>query len=151
MNRLAATRGLACAVLVATGVVVGAAPAAQAEDRTLRFTGTLTDLTTVPDRTGAQQPGDRAVFVVVLSRDGRTVGRSPHECTAVNARYTLCTSVIDLPRGQISLQTALTTETTAPVVAVTGGTGRFRGASGELRIAFNDDGTQDWRLQLDTP
>jgi len=150
------TRSAAAALAATTlagaatfGSIAQASPAHHG-GATLRLTGTVVSFHAVPDRpSGApQRAGDETFFVVKLSRDGRTVGRAPHHCVAADARYSLCTSVADLRRGQISLETALLPTTKVATVAVTGGTGAYRGVTGELDLTQRSDGTISWVFHL---
>jgi hypothetical protein len=86
---------------------------------------------------------------VQLTDRGRLVGHSPHHCTAITADDTLCESVMVLDGGQITLQTALGADVPSVIhVAVTGGTGTYRNAQGQLTITLNTDGSQTWNLDL---
>lgn len=118
----------------------------------LQFRATIAQFTAVPNRpsTAAQQPGDQLFYVAQLTQHGKHIGASPHHCTAITAQYSLCEAVAVLPNGLITFQTALGGTNLPPIVkvAITGGTGDYRAAHGELRITANSDGTQTWRLDL---
>jgi hypothetical protein len=140
---------IAAAAIVPVSLSASASPASGVE---LRFDGTVTSYVAMPARSGGspQHPGDEAFFDVQLTQNGRTVGHSPHHCTAITADDSLCESVIVLDGGQVTLQTALGATNTPPVVhvAVTGGTGAYRNAQGELTLTANPDGSQSWDLNL---
>jgi hypothetical protein len=140
---------IATAAIVPVTLSASASPAGGVE---LRFDGTVTSFVAVPVRSGGspQHPGDQVFFDVQLSENGRSVGHSPHHCTAITANDTLCESVIVLADGEVTLQTALGITNAPPVVhvAVTGGTGTYRDAQGELTLTANPDGSQTWVLDL---
>jgi hypothetical protein len=140
---------IATAAIVPITLSASASPAGGVE---LRFDGTVTSFVAVPARSSGspQHPGDQVFFDVQLSENRSPVGHSPHHCTAITAEDSLCESVIVLADGQITLQTALGTTNAPPVVhvAVTGGTGIYRNAQGELTLTANPDGSQTWDLEL---
>ena len=151
MNPRTASRGIAGLLLVGAGAVaMGAVPADGAQSRTFHLTGTVTSYRAVPLRPegAAQQPGDQTYFVTHLTHGKADMGDAPHHCVAVDRQYTLCTSVADLPGGKLTMSTSLQPTTTAPTVAVTGGTGEFAGASGQVRITYTADGKQSWVVTL---
>jgi hypothetical protein len=85
--------------------------------------------------------GDKFVITQDLYRDEEKVGHSGIECTFVRlegeaAATAQCVASFVLPAGQITVQGLVTfTQDDEPfTVAVTGGTGRYRDADGELRV-----------------
>jgi hypothetical protein len=151
---------VAAAVLLAgTGAALAVVPAASA--------GTTLRLTTVavPDRNtdldlGAPgpSPGDTQVFLDDVQRDGRTIGTSGGSCTLTALSESrlagACTATLVLPRGQITAQGAFDEDPAAGpdgfTWAVTGGTGRYAGAGGEIVGVFRP-GTDvvDLEVRLD--
>jgi hypothetical protein len=86
-------------------------------------------------------PGDRLFFSEDLYRDDERVGINGGECVIVRVQSETtatanCVATLSLPGGQITVQGLITfTEGDPPfTVAVTGGTGRYRDADGEMRI-----------------
>jgi len=143
--------------LVATALLGGAtwsAVAAQAAPPqhgwTLHFRGEIVSYVAVPDRSdgSAQQAGDQSFFVTALSRHGHRVGEAPHHCVAEDPTYSLCTAVARLPRGDISLETLLPASGDTLKVAVTGGTGVYRGVTGEADLRVTSATTQAWTISL---
>ncbi|HZC52717.1 MAG TPA: hypothetical protein VE441_09500 [Mycobacterium sp.] len=157
MNRYGKRLALSGIALLGAGAITTAAiPSASAGTQVLQFTGIPTSFTAIPERSGAgatQHAGDQSFFVISLSQDGHAAGRAPHHCVAVDANYAVCTSVAVLSGGQITMQTALEATSTSStlVIAVTGGTGTYRGATGQLRVVRNADGSQSWTFDLTTP
>ncbi len=149
---------LAAAVLLA-GTALAVVPTAAA-DTTLRLTTVA-----VPERNtdldlGDPGPstGDTQVFLDDVQRDGRTIGTSGGSCTVTalseNRLAAACTATLILPRGQITAQGAFDEDPSAGptgfVWAVTGGTGRYAGAGGEVVGTFRP-GTDvvDLEVRLD--
>ncbi len=105
-------------------------------DRTLTLTEVQTGATFVNishSQNGA--PGDEAIFRSALRMDGKRVGFSTVVCQIVLGRKLQCNGVYHLPGGTLT-GTALvpaSQTSTAPVrVAITGGTGRYDQASGQV-------------------
>jgi hypothetical protein len=104
--------------------------------------------------------GDEFVFSETLSRRGHEVGESGGVCTAtqVTPPYDVttfhCVATLSLRRGQITLQGLIELQgedDPGPfTVAITGGTGAFRGAGGEARIRNVDDTTTIYKLRFDS-
>jgi hypothetical protein len=161
MRTMFAVRGAVLAVL-ALGVLVFGSTIAEAHGkgkRTLRLVATeiqseFLDL-------GATGPslGDELVFSESLSRRGREVGESGVVCTItqVTPPYDVityhCIGTLSLRRGQITLQGLIEVQgedDSGPwTVAITGGTGAFRGAGGEARVRDRDDDTTIYKLRFD--
>ena len=149
--------------VIALGVLVFGSTIAEAHGkgkRTLRLVATeiqseFLDL-------GAPGPslGDEFVFSETLSRRGREVGESGGVCTAtqVTPPYDVitfhCVATLSLRRGQITLQGLIEVQSeddSGPfTVAITGGTGAFRGAGGEARIRDVDEMTTIYKLRFAT-
>ena len=98
------------------------------------------------------QPGDQILFVTELSQRGKHVGNSPHHCTVVSADYTVCEAAADLPGGELTFQTQLGPHNGGDItsVAVTGGTGIYRGAHGQLVITALPDGSATWSITINS-
>jgi hypothetical protein len=91
------------------------------------------------DRNGELSQGDQYVFTNDLFRGGEKVGTDGGVCSAVRLDAGLltdhCTATLSLPRGQITAQWLITLargEERPIVAAITGGTGAYRTAHGEL-------------------
>ncbi len=138
-------------LLIGTVLVAGAASAltvlpAAAADQPLHLTTVA-----VPDRNtdldlGQPGPsaGDTQVFLDDVQRDGRTVGTSAGSCTLTTISDTrlagACTATLILSEGSLTTQGAFDEDpATGPAGytwAVTGGTGRYAEAAGEVVGAF---------------
>lgn len=99
--------------------------------------------------------GDRSVFTHELSKDGEVVGFDGGVCTVVRtedgAPYILCNVSMNLPGGTITFQTFIEEKFPPPpfYTAITGGTGRYRGARGEMHIDPASPDTHFYTIQLD--
>jgi hypothetical protein len=104
--------------------------------------------------------GDQRVFTDDLFQDGRRVGQDHGYCTVTRITGTApsrtvtseCLATAILPRGQITAQgTATGPEQGAPppfANAVTGGTGAYRTARGEVRISPISNTESDITMRL---
>ena len=111
---------------------------------------------------GATGPslGDQLVFSETLFRRGNEVGESGVVCTVVQVTppYDVvtfhCVGTLSLRRGQITLQGLIEVQgedDRGPwTVAITGGTGAYRGAGGEARVRQRDDDTSVYTLRFDS-
>ena len=92
------------------------------------------------DNGSVEDDGDMAVFRdPLLNRKGKQVGSTQVQCQTIFGNDQCIGTATLNGRGQIAYQG--TAEATNPVrLAVTGGTGEFRKAHGELQIEFPDEG-----------
>jgi hypothetical protein len=97
-------------------------------------------------------PADLIVFDDALLVDGTQVGHEVGSCVVVDVSagpLASCTAVITLD-GQGTIAFALeNSPAPSKVLAVTGGSGRYRGADGEGVLVENGDGTGTLTLDLD--
>jgi hypothetical protein len=111
---------------------------------------------------GAPGPslGDELVFSESLEQHGRDVGMSGAVCTVTHAMapYDVltyhCVGTLSLRRGQITLQGLIEVQgedDPGPfIVAITGGTGAYRGAGGEAVVRETPFGTRVYKLRFDS-
>jgi hypothetical protein len=111
---------------------------------------------------GAPGPslGDEFIFSEVLRERGREVGTSGGVCVVTETvpPYTVvtfhCVATLSLRRGQITLQGLVEVQgedDPGPfTVAITGGTGAYRGASGEAVIRDVSDTVTIYKLRFDS-
>ncbi len=99
--------------------------------------------------------GDRSVFTHELSHDGEVVGFDGGSCTVVRLEdghsHIVCNVSMNLPDGTIAFQTFVEEVFPPPpfFAAVTGGTGAYRGARGEMHIDPASPETHFYTLYLD--
>ncbi|MGV9455663.1 allene oxide cyclase barrel-like domain-containing protein [Streptomyces sp. NPDC003635] len=155
MLRSIRTLGALGAGLAAATALVTAGPvSAQEDDFTLYAREVAGDETGEPQQ--VPKVGDSFTFADDLFQEkgGERVGRDGVACTVVRTGNPLdiqCLGTFVLSGGQITAQVLMTvplTEEEQPPfdAAVTGGTGDYRGASGQIR--FTDDGDYQ-RLDFD--
>jgi hypothetical protein len=113
---------------------------------------------------GAAGPsvGDRFSVFGDVFRNGRRVGAGGYECVtllfrpganpsaAPEAATDQCQATLSLPRGQITVQGLVDRTGPVPVtLAITGGTGKYRAAHGELETSGpNEAGDEPLKLRL---
>ena len=151
------TRGitLTAAVLAGAGSLLVAVPAA-AHDHPLRLTLVPARNTDLDLGDPGPSAGDSQVFLDDLQRDGETVGNNAGSCTVTTFTETrlvaACTATLMLPEGTITTQGVFDEDPSAGpagyVWAVTGGTGRYAGAGGEVTGTFRP-GTDIVDLEVD--
>lgn len=91
-------------------------------------------------------PGDEFIFSANLKRHGKKVGDLNAKCTLVLHNKLICEGVFRLPGGTLTAQTLLPSQdSNAPNhIAITGGTGSYRGATGEVvSTSVNDNVSRD--------
>jgi hypothetical protein len=139
-------RRTAAAVLIAgAGTALAVQPAADAHQPLRLVTIAVPDRNTDLDL-GEPGPsaGDQNVFLDDVQRDGRTVGTSAGSCTIVTISDTqlagACAATVTLPEGSLTVQGAFDENPqvgpTDFVWAVTGGTGRYATARGDVTGTF---------------
>jgi hypothetical protein len=152
----------AAVVIVALGILLFAPGVANAHgDRkqTLRLIATELQFEFVDVGASGPSLGDQIVFSESLERFGRDVGMSGVVCTVTHlvAPYGVttfqCIGTLSLRRGQITLQGLIEVQgedDPGPFkVAITGGTGAYRGAGGEAVVRVRSDGTSVYTLRFD--
>lgn len=157
MTVLATT--IVTAGLITAGLVTGTAGPATAGN-VLRLDATTEQFALVDHDGKGPGPGDQLVSSDRLTRAGSTtpIGTDAVTCTVVNVTDTSMTCswtmVVSLPDGQITLQGLSVGPNRPPTdaltfpLAVTGGTGRYRSASGEAEIVDNPDHTEKITVRL---
>jgi hypothetical protein len=146
LSRSTRRTALAAAVLTAGATSALAVLPSAAADQPLRLATVA-----VPDRNtdldlGEPGPsaGDTQVFLDDVQRNHRTIGTSAGSCTIATISETrlvvACTATLTLPEGSLTVQGAgdedPTVGPTGYVWAVTGGTGRYAAARGEVAGTF---------------
>jgi hypothetical protein len=153
---------VAVLAVVALGVVVPGSALADGKHggkKTLRLTATEIQSEFLDLGSPGPSLGDELVFSERLSKNGREVGESGVVCTVTHTvpPYDVltfqCIGTLSLRKGQITLQGLIEVQgedDPGPfVVAITGGTGKFRGASGEAVVRVSDE-TSVYKLRFDS-
>ena len=157
----------AVVAIVAVGIlVVGAAPAAaggkhgKGKGETLRLVAVDDQFEFIDVGAPGTSLGDYFVFSDIVYRRGEEVGTSGGQCVVVAgtppyATFTAqCVATLDLERGQITLQGLVEFQGDDDLnpftVAITGGTGKYRGAGGEARVRPVSDTVSVYKLSFDS-
>jgi hypothetical protein len=141
--------GAATAIAAWAALSLGpAVAAADARDKRLKLGLTRVQQEWLDLGASGSSLGDEFVFIETLHRKGRDVGTSGGACMVVGAKppYELmtyqCVATLRLPEGQIGLQGLL--DATGPddpqpfTLAITGGTGAYRRASGDAILTLTE-------------
>ena len=142
-----------------TGATDGKGKGKQRED-TLKLVGTKIQSQFVDSFPPGPTLGDAFVFSEVLRKDRREAGTSGGVCTVTELvpPYTVaafhCVATLALRRGQITLQGLVEMQGPSDpgpfTVAITGGTGAYRGAGGEAVIRDLRQRITVYKLRLDS-
>lgn len=97
--------------------------------------------------------GDRFIFFDDVFQDGEKVGTRGVECVVVRFNppdeTDQCVTTMSLSRGQISTQGLITVTAPGPrTLAITGGTGTFRTAHGEVKVTQESETVEQLTLKL---
>jgi hypothetical protein len=140
-SRLGISAGVLAIVVIAVLGLGPAVAAAHSNGKTLRLVATQDQSESLDLGTPGPSLGDELVFSEVLRERGRQVGTSGVVCTvtAVEVPYEVltynCVGTLSLRRGQITLQALIEVQGADDMgpwdIAITGGTGAFRGAGGD--------------------
>jgi hypothetical protein len=145
MKRLALLGALIALVAIVSGSIGpalasghGSAGSSSHRHHTIRVLATFTEFDPNIDL-GAPgfSLGDEVVFSGNLSRHGTQVGRVGVVCTFVSTQNTArveaqCPTTSILPGGQITTQGTIVNRNLNFTAAITGGSGRYEGASGQV-------------------
>lgn len=79
-----------------------------------------------------------AVFTAKLRRDGKVVGHDSGVCfvTSIKIPAAQCSITAQFANGQIALQIVNDLTSASNVAVITGGTGAYEDAAGEVRVRF---------------
>jgi hypothetical protein len=152
--------GVLATVLVATGASLAVAGGGDDGDddggQTIRLVSRTTTETNVDDGATGESAGDRFVFASDLFKGDENVGDEAGECVIARivervAATANCAATLSLRGGQITLQglVAFSDQTESFTVAVTGGTGRYREADGEMTIETVSETEDHYTIRLD--
>jgi hypothetical protein len=150
--RLLATPGAIALAVIALALASGTA-AAKGHHRpiTLSVRGQLEHVQGVDNAPAGPSAGDMLVFTEALfNGHGKRIGSDAATCVRLFDTASLCTGTYLLPGGQVMVQLLQPGPTGTYDQAVTGGTGRFAGASGTVRVKQQGGGDRfNFRLRRD--
>jgi hypothetical protein len=138
-KRLGALSVAIAVVALAVGVVSPAAGSwgDAAKDRTIRVVAIITELNLVDVDPQGPSLGDEIVFSNKLLKGGNQVGHEGAVCTTVSLerQEAQCIATFWFRDGQITAQGLVSLGSKAPyALAITGGSGKYEGAEGELHV-----------------
>jgi hypothetical protein len=135
---IALVAGLASAFAVASG---GPAVSSGGDDgndrhRTIRVVSVNTEEAFVDVGEANFSLGDEFVFTSKLMRHGKQVGHTGVVCTitSVTNEESQCVGTAQFRAGQITIQGLMAGEPTSFKFPITGGSGAYQGAEGELQV-----------------
>jgi Allene oxide cyclase barrel like domain len=153
--------GVAIALVLAGGtVIVAAASSAGASgDRpeTIRLVAKQTQAAVLVLAAAGQGPvGNQFLATDEVFWQGRKVGDDASVCQVVaepghGSRRFQCVATVSLPEGQLTAQGLATVTETSPqpfTLAITGGTGAYRSAHGQLQVAAVSETERHYTLML---
>lgn len=135
--------GVLSMAIAAAALVVGLAiPAAGSsghvgKHRAFRVTATITEVSQIDLGATGPSLGDEIVFSGKLLQGGHQIGHQGAACTTVSLQRqeAQCTATYSFRDGQITAQAVFILASPAPYeVAITGGTGRYEGAEGDVHV-----------------
>jgi hypothetical protein len=131
--------GAAIAVVALAVGAVSPALGSSADDdgqRTIRVVSVLEDETFVDLGDDGESVGDQFVFSSKFLKGGEEVGHDGVVCTIVSLerQEAHCVATAWFSDGQITAQVLVSFAEGPPVVPITGGSGKYKGAEGELHI-----------------
>ncbi len=140
MRKLLVTAATAVALFLTLGPVLAAsAGTSVTAPRTIRLLTRQVSAAfiPVPGQTGHRlAAGDQLVFAEALTRNGGRYGHDGVHCIIVAAADAICVGAFNLPGGQLTIagDVGSINAVGSKTVAVTGGTGRYRNARGQLTV-----------------
>lgn len=128
------------ATVAVAGLAIGTAGSAASTDhdgRTFRLVAVSTEQNFLDLGTTGTSLGDHVVFTTQLLKHDAVIGHQGGVCTITSAprNEAECLATYSLPGGQITGQALIVLGDPAPYrVAITGGTGRYQGTEGQVRV-----------------
>ena len=145
---------VAIAAMLALGVITPAAGSTGGvtKDRTIRVSAVITELSLIDAGTAGPSLGDEIVFSNKLLAGGKEIGHEGAVCTTVSLQRqeAQCVATFSFSGGQITAQGLVSLGSLAPyAVPITGGSGKYNGAGGELQVhpVSGTEGILTLRLQ----
>jgi hypothetical protein len=113
-----------------------ASPASAAKRIKFDLTSKITNIQSVDNAPAGASAGDVLMFTEdLMNRSGAVVGNDAAYCVALfDGKSSLCNGVYSLKAGQIMVQLLQPGPFGSYTQAITGGTGRYRGATGTVRV-----------------
>ena len=142
-------------IALATVAAVVALPAgsAAAKTITIKATSKIDNARFVDTGATGDSPGDLLVFTEKLfDAKGRQIGSDAASCVRLFDATSLCNGVYKLKGGQLMVQLLQPGPTGVYEQAISGGTGRFRGARGTVTVNQQPTGDRfTFKIRVDRP
>ena len=138
-KRLGALGAVIAVLALAVGIALPAAGSTgnAAQDQTIRVTAVTTEQKLLDLGGPGFSLGNEIVFSQKLLQGANQLGHDGAVCTEVSVarQEAQCIATYSFPGGQITAQALVIFGSTAPYDgSITGGTGRYEGAKGELHV-----------------
>ena len=138
-KRLGALGAVIAVLALAVGIALPAAGSTgnAAQDQTIRVTAVTTEQKLLDLGGPGFSLGNEIVFSQKLLQGANQVGHDGSVCTEVSVarQEAQCIATYSFPGGQITAQALVIFGSTAPYDgSITGGTGKYEGAKGELHV-----------------
>ena len=138
-KRLGALGAVIAVVALAVGIALPAAGSTgnAAQDQSIRVTAVTTEQKLLDLGGPGFSLGNEIVFSQKLLQGANQVGHDGSVCTEVSVarQEAQCIATYSFPGGQITAQALVIFGSTAPYDgSITGGTGKYEGAKGELHV-----------------
>ncbi len=138
-KRLGALGAVIAVVALAVGIALPAAGSTgnAAQDQTIRVTAVTTEQKLLDLGGPGFSLGNEIVFSQKLLQGANQLGHDGAVCTEVSVarQEAQCIATYSFPGGQITAQALVIFGSTAPYDgSITGGTGKYEGAKGELHV-----------------
>ena len=138
-KRLGALGAVIAVVALAVGIALPAAGSTgnATQDQTIRVTAVTTEQKLLDLGGPGFSLGNEIVFSQKLLQGANQVGHDGSVCTEVSVarQEAQCIATYSFPGGQITAQALVIFGSTAPYDgSITGGTGKYEGAKGELHV-----------------
>jgi hypothetical protein len=137
-RRLGVLSAAIAVVALAVGVVTPALGSSGDDDdqRTIRVVSVLEEEAFVDLGEEGESVGDQFVFTSRLLKGGEEVGHDGVVCTitSLERQEAQCVATAWFDDGQITAQALVSFAEDPPAVPITGGSGKYKGAEGEIHI-----------------
>jgi hypothetical protein len=140
-------------LLAGLGVLLLAAPSADAAKGhrkiTIKARSQLDRVQFVDNAPTGDSAGDMLIFTEKLFNSrGKQIGSDAASCVRLFDASSLCTGTYKLPKGRLMVQLLQPGPTGTYDQAITGGTGRYAGARGTVRVAQQASGGDRFTFRI---
>jgi len=138
MTRITIVLGAVTALVLSPTIAV---PKDRKPTITIKARSQLDQVHVVDNAPAGDSPGDMLVFTErLVDARGQRIGSDAASCVRLFDQTSLCTGTYELAGGRVMVQLLQPGFTGSYDQAITGGTGRFAGARGTVRVDQRADG-----------